>query len=385
MDGAPNGLLPSVAPTPACLVSFNNNVGGNPPRVSKPADIPSLRNAATAVSDPNTDCGEIIARITHRVAGDDGAHAPSGDTTSSDLCVVCHRFEPSLELGCGHDVCKWCAKMHGCGECGELILTRTPLHDDPDQHGAVIFDEAAYRRTPGNDPIDEDCVTSPLSIMSVTPEPVPDDADEEQHTSPCTICENRRQAARVTCKNMCEVFTCGSCASKHKKCFMCNAKVTKVEEVGDDEHMFSSRGMGCDVCSKRSRVLLLECRMGCQFRVCADCHDYTKQCCGYPVRSGGKIVAASAARQSIDWRSNATGGSGRKAPESRLSVRQDSGTSARLDVDRRVQRYKQARLSATVFSEGLKPLRPSGGFMGYCDVSTGATDSGATRTIPVGH
>jgi hypothetical protein len=76
----------------------------------------------------------------------------------------------------------------------------------------------------------------------------------------------------------------------------------QVEEVGDDEHMFSSRGMGCDVCSKRSRVLLLECRMGCQFRVCAACHDYTKQCCGYPVRSGGKIVAASAARQSIDWR-----------------------------------------------------------------------------------
>lgn len=123
--------------------------------------------------------------------------------------------------------------MHGCGECGELILTRTPLHDDTDQHehGAVLFDEAAYRRTPGNDPIDEDCVTSPLSIMSVTPEPVPDDADEEQHTSPCTICENRRQAARVTCKNMCEVFTCGSCASKHKKCFMCNAKVTKVRRI----------------------------------------------------------------------------------------------------------------------------------------------------------
>eukprot|EP00035_Acanthoeca_spectabilis_P035466 m.34839 g.34839 ORF g.34839 m.34839 type:complete len:351 (-) comp7377_c0_seq2:1842-2894(-) len=347
MDGTPNPGLPdrdaacSVSPRASAPLSGNE----------EPTDTRHLSISPHEIRARD----EMTACLTLHIESDDGA-APAA------MCGICHRFETSLILNCRHEVCRWCSLMHGCGLCGVPIQHRTPIADEDDPEDSLDNNIETSTTLPKSR---HESVESPP--VSVTPEPESHDQHERQ-AAPCTICENRRQAAKVTCKNGCEVFTCNSCAHKHKKCFMCNAKLVKVEEDGDDENMFSARGIGCDVCSKRSRVLLLECRMGCQFRVCSDCHSFTKQCCGYPVKSGGEILATNPQRNSIDWRFNPTAQPNVPAElGSRLSVRQDSGTSARLDAERRAQRYMQARRSATTLSQILKPLYADGGFMGYRD------------------
>mmetsp|Transcript_33123 Transcript_33123/g.100170 ORF Transcript_33123/g.100170 Transcript_33123/m.100170 type:complete len:393 (+) Transcript_33123:53-1231(+) len=320
----------------------------------------------------------------HRSAGADlgGTAIPGFDFMGrlstpdpSQLCQVCHRFEKTYELGCAHQACRWCAiGMHGCGICGEVITSRGPILDysfgvddvrAADESGR-IYRESMSPASPASPvtPVDSrsasGCLTSPETDTDSDSD---DSTPKERLVAPCMICENRRQAAAVSCKNQCVVYTCGSCASKHKKCFMCNGRVVRVDEEGDDEHMFSSRGMGCDVCSRRSRVVLVECQMGCHFRVCAECHGFTKQCCGLPVKTGGP-VGSIPERQSIDWRSSKTL-SVSAVLASRLSVRQDTGTSTSGDAQRRAQLYMQSKCRAS--ASDLKPLYPDGGFMGYRD------------------
>lgn len=112
--------------------------------------------------------------------------------------------------------------MHGCGLCGVPIQHRTPIADEDDPEDSLDNNIETSTTLPKSR---HESVESPP--VSVTPEPESHDQHERQ-AAPCTICENRRQAAKVTCKNGCEVFTCNSCAHKHKKCFMCNAKLVKV-------------------------------------------------------------------------------------------------------------------------------------------------------------
>eukprot|EP00038_Savillea_parva_P000986 m.100430 g.100430 ORF g.100430 m.100430 type:complete len:391 (-) comp10348_c2_seq1:111-1283(-) len=355
-------------------------------------DVPpsSLAHAAVYMDDKSTDTkqwetrGEQTACLNGRrtsptTAANGTTVAPTHDgaghavDTGSDVhttsCPVCHRFEPAFRLDCEHQVCTWCARMHGCGVCGALVTTREPV-DCLDGSGMEDALRAPNSPDDGDSPLMSMANTGrPGTCSTISPYMDEHDANGagDQDDASCMICENRRQAARLTCKNQCVVFTCGACAAKHRQCFMCNSKVIKVEEDGDDEHMFSVRTMGCDVCSMRSRVLLIECRMGCQFRVCRDCHAFTTTCCGFPVRSGGEILASSPQRQSIDWRSNPDGRGGSEAVgrSSKLSARQDSGTSAPSDVQRRVQRYMEARQSVTRSHKVLKPVFQEGGFMGY--------------------
>ena len=154
---------------------------------------------------------------------DTGASGGIGDGTN-DLCLVCRRFEPTRLLSCGHAVCLWCARLHACGVCGEVVTARLPL---PRSESAVPCEDQG---SGSNDFRDELQKQGRPGAASTTSPWIDDEQDHDgiQGDAPCMICENRRQTARCTCKNQCVVFTCAACAAKHKRCFMCNSKVEQV-------------------------------------------------------------------------------------------------------------------------------------------------------------
>jgi hypothetical protein len=153
------------------------------------------------------------------------------------------------DMGCGgNDFCPTCASSGTCAKCGAGAYPET---DDDSDSSPLPTPALPTTVTP--------TITRRDTIGSISSS----HAGQHQHTQhslPCQICENRKQTAQILCKNDCVVFTCGSCAHKHKDkpCFLCGGKVAKVKEEDNDEYMSTARGMGCDVCSKLSRVLILQ-------------------------------------------------------------------------------------------------------------------------------
>jgi len=370
----------------------------------------------------------------------------SDDLRALRKCEVCHRFDISYTLGCGHGACRWCAlTLHGCGVCGEPVVKRTTTHDSASArrprlvqpspsaspavrraslcrlcHGKrdtaveVVCDNGCTIHCCGACLATVDkCIDCGANTCSVNALPTASDIMSAAAVTPvlevqsrplaCQICENRPHTVHLHCRSGCTVLTCGACAQKHRKCFMCGTKVVQIDEISNDQHMASQPRVGCDVCKSKSRVYLLNCKKGCCFRVCSRCNSFMKTCCGQPILSGTKILGTSPAMQPIDWRDSMhdkfasspvgarkrlfdvdsltstlhafefVNGSTCAQSHETLGDRpssSDNMLNRTVESSEIAERYLSRLQRAAAVEAVLEPLIPDGGFMGY---STSAT------------